>query len=135
MAGGVWFFLAAEASELHLCQFRDPRHLESRNHKMLPLGADPELGAPAHVVLLRSAGRRVVHTDVEQVHASRVLRIEPADIRQRASGLHHHGDAVQLVMPRVKDVPAQTAAPKCLSNALTSSPAITWGLRPSIWCR
>jgi hypothetical protein len=67
------------------------------------------------------------------VHARIVLGVEPADIGQRAGGLDHHGDAVQLVVARVKDVPAQTAAPKCLSNALTSSPAITWGLRPSIW--
>ena len=100
---------------------------------MRPLGTDPELCAPSHVFVLRPTGRRVVHAHVEQMHTGLVLRVEPADIGQRAAGLDHHGDPVQLVVSRVKDVPAQTAAPKCLSNALTSSPAITWGLRPSIW--
>src|SRR5687768_4758917 len=102
---------------------------------MRPLGSDPEFRAPTHVLVLRPAGRRVVHADVEQVHARLVLRVEPADIGHRAAGFDHHGDAVQLVVPGVKDVPAQTAAPKCFSNALTNSPAITWGLRPSIWWR
>ena len=79
--------------------------------------------------------RRVVHAHVEHVHARLVLAVEPADVGQRAAGLDHHGDAVQLVVTRVKDVPAQTAAPKCRSNALTRSAAMTWGLRPSIWWR
>jgi hypothetical protein len=97
--------------------------------------ADPELCAPPQVLIPRPASPRVVHAHIEQVYARLVLRIESADIGQRTAGLDHYGDPVQLVVSRVKNVPAQTAAPKCLSNALTSSPAITWGLRPSIWCR
>lgn len=61
---------------------------------------------------------------IEQMHAPLVFRIESADIREGTSGLDHHGDPVELVVPRVEDVPAQTAAPKCLSNAFTRSPAI-----------
>jgi hypothetical protein len=92
---------------------------------MRPFGADTELGAAPHVLGLRPAGRRIVNAHIEQVHAGGVLGVEPADIGQRAPGLDYYGDTVQLVVTRVKDVPAQTAAPKCLSNAFTSSPAIT----------
>jgi hypothetical protein len=75
-----------------------------------------------------------VHADVEQMDSRLVLGIEPADIRERARGLYHDGDAVQLVVAVMKDVPAQAAAPapKCLSNAFTRSPAMDCGLRPSI---
>ena len=102
---------------------------------MLLLGAHAESGAAPHVVVLRSPAGRIMHADVQQMDAALILGIEPAHVRERPLGLHHHRDAVQIVVARVKDVPAQTAAPKCLSNALTRSPAIDCGLRPSIWCR
>jgi hypothetical protein len=101
---------------------------------MLALGADPEASAAAEVVLLRSAGGGIVDADIEQVDAGVILRVEAPHVRERPGRLHDHRDAVQLVVSRVKDVPAQTAAlaPKCLSNAFTRSPATACGLRPSI---
>jgi hypothetical protein len=138
-AAGSWAAFVTlypvSALGLDLDQFDDPRDFPSRNHEMRPLGTDAEPCASSDIIVLRPTGRRVVHPHVQQVHTRLVLGVESADIGQRAAGLHYHGDPVQLVVPRVKDVSAQTAAPKCLSNALTSSPAITWGLRPSIWCR
>ena len=125
----------SEVLGLDLDELRDPRDFLTRHHEMRPFGTDTELGASAYVLVLRPAGPRVVYAHIEQVHASLVLSVEPADVSQPSAGLDHHGDAVELVVSRVKDVPAQTAAPKCLSNALTRSPAITWGLRPSIWWR
>lgn len=75
-----------------------------------------------------------MHADIEQVQPRLVLGIEASDVGERTDRLHHYGDAVQLVVARVKDVAAQTAAPapKCLSNAFVRSPAIDCGLRPSI---
>ena len=91
---------------------------------MRSLGTNAELCAPPEVFVPRPARHRVVNSHVEQVYTRLVLRVEPADIRERAAGLDYDGDPVQLVVSRVKDVPAQTAAPKCLSNALTRSPAM-----------
>jgi hypothetical protein len=112
-------------SGLHCPQRSDPGDFGERHHQMLPVGTHAESRAPPHEILPGATRRGIVHTDVEQMDARPVLGVEPADIGQRAPGLDYYGDTVQLVVTRVKDVPAQTAAPKCLSNAFTSSPAIT----------
>ena len=62
------------------------------------------------------------------VHAALVLAVEPTDVGLGSVRLEHDGDAVEFLMPRMKDVPrhgaAQTATPKCRSNAAVRSAAI-----------
>jgi hypothetical protein len=93
---------------------------------MLPVGAYAEPSAPANELLPSAARGRVVHADVEQMDARRVLGVEPSDVGQRPGRFDHDGHAMELVMAGMKHVPAQAAAPapKCFSKAFTRSPAI-----------
>jgi hypothetical protein len=122
---------------LDFSQPRDPGHIGARNDQVLAIGAHAKPRAPAHEVLACSTRRGIVYADIEQMHAGVVFGVEPADVCHRARGLHHDGDAVELVMALMKDLPAQAAAPapKCRSKAFTRSPAMDCGLLPSIWCR
>lgn len=94
---------------------------------MLPVRAHTEAGAPADILVTGPARPGIMDADVEQVHARLVLGVEPAHIGQRPESLHDHGDAMQRVPRLMKGMPAQTVAPapKCLSKAFTSSPAMT----------
>ena len=108
---------------LDVPQPRDPGDVGTRYDQMLPVAAHPEPRAPTYEIVASSIRRGgIVHTHVEQVHASLVR------------GFHHDGHAVELVVAVMKHVCAQAAAPapKCLSNAFTRSPAMDCGLLPSI---
>lgn len=122
---------------LYFSQPSDSRDLGARHNEVLPVGVYTEARAPAHEILSGAAPCGVVHADVEQMDAVLVLDVESPYVRDGAGRLHDDGDAVELVVPWMKDVPAQAAAPalKCLSKAFTRSPAMDCGLRPSIWCR
>ena len=107
---------------------------------MLVLGAHPEPRTSPDILLPgERLGRRLVYAGVQQVQALLILAVEAADIGARPVGLDHHGDAVQLVMPRMEDVACQggrlpqTVAAQKRSNAEVRSAAIDCGVRPSIW--
>src|SRR6476469_8307987 len=129
---------AGNSLELDLAERSDSGHLGGLDRELRPVHPDPELHAAAHVVVPRTLGW-IVDPDVEQVHPSLVLRIEPADVGPGTLGIEHHGDSVQLVPVGMERTPresvAHTATPKNLSKAWVSSPALGCGDRPSIMWR
>ena len=104
------------------------------------LASDPELVAASEELLLRwSARGGIVYADVVQMHPAVVLTVESSHVGAWAASLQYDGDAVQLVVPGMKDVAAHpghdTVAAKWRSNAPVKSAAMACGDRPSIWCR
>ena len=93
---------------------------------MLPVRAHAEPRAPLHEIFPSSTRGGIVHSDVQEMEARRVLGVEPPDVGQRPRCLDHDSHAMELVMAGMKDVPAQAAAPapKCLSKAFTRSLAM-----------
>jgi hypothetical protein len=92
------------------------------------LGPNPELGALAQVLFLRSTRLLVMNPNVEHVDAVLILGIEASDVRPRAPGLDDHGDPVELGVSWMKDVSRHmsryTAAPQNLSKAAVRSAAM-----------
>jgi hypothetical protein len=76
-----------------------------RHDQMFVLRAHAKLRASPDIVLPgRSASRRLVHPCVQQMQPLLILAVEAANVGARPVGLDHHGDAVQLVVPRMEDV-------------------------------
>jgi len=114
--------------QLELTEWRDSGDVRRRNAQIGAVYPDPELHAPAKVVLAAPlAGVKYAH--IEQAHPALVLRIEPTDVGVGVAGIEHHGYAVQLVPLGVQRPPretvAHTATPKYLSNAFVNSPAMS----------
>jgi hypothetical protein len=51
-----------------------------------------------------------MRSGIEEVNSPLVLSVVAADIGLAFGGLHHDGDAVKCLMPRVKDVSRHDAA-------------------------
>lgn len=74
------------------------------------LGPNAELVAASKEFFARgSTRRRVMDPDVVQVYAPRVLTIEPSHICAGTVCFQHDGHAVQVLVPRVKDVTAHAS--------------------------
>lgn len=92
--------------------------------------ADAEPVASSQELLLRHRfARRIVDADIVHVHAAFILAVEASHIGFGAVRLDDDRDAMQVLMPWMKDVaghgtPVQTVAPKCRSNAAVKSAAI-----------
>ena len=86
-------------------QLGDAGDLVGRDYEALVVGPDPELGAFPDVLVPGSATRGgIMDPDVEHEHPPLVLAVVAAHIGQRARGLDHNRDPVQLGVSRVKNV-------------------------------
>lgn len=102
---------------------------------MFVVTPDAELDDSSKVLVPRTPLRRIMHADVQHVHAALVGAVIPTHIRDRPSRLENNRNAVQFCMTGMEDVTRhenQTGAPKKRSNAEVNSPAMAWGERPSI---
>jgi hypothetical protein len=72
---------------------------------MLSFGPDPESCGTVEILLPTAAVCGIVGPNIQEVYPVGVLVVEPAHVCTGTAGVDHDGDAVQLVMPGMKDVP------------------------------
>ena len=75
---------------------------------MGPIYPDAELSAPGQKLLGGAIPPGIESTDADHLNPGRVLGVKPADQNPLIRGSYHHGDAMELMMPRVEDVPAHS---------------------------
>lgn len=108
------------------------RHLIIRHHQKLLRRVESKLSLAGKPRIECGRIRRFTDRDVLHGHAAGCTLMPAPDVRPPARAGDDHGDTVQLVVARMKDVSAHA---QCCSNAATRSAAIWSGERPSIWCR
>ena len=96
----------------HRSQACDPDYLLGRNDKVLMGGADPELGAPADVLVTGVSRSTVMDPYIQHMHAALVLGVVPSNVCQRSIRLDYDRYAMQLRVPRMENVSRHLRLPR-----------------------
>jgi hypothetical protein len=83
-------------------QLGDPHDFVCSDTEVTMLGPNTVTRAALDVALLGEPGPSIMDADVEEMHASIVLAIVPADIGESSISFDHHGHSVELRMAWMK---------------------------------